>query len=319
MNQKAAIEKLVQVIRLRHLALSTEQSYSFWLARYCKYISKLQAPASSERKMEMFLSMLANDDVSASTQNQAFNALLFFYQECLGQKLQGINSLRAKRGAFVRRAPAVEEVRRLLAEVKDEGNYPVRLVVKLLYGCGMRVTEPLSLRLRDINLPESRFIIPQAKGGKDRVVAIPCSLVPEIQAQMKFAEMIWQRDVAARVPIQLPGLLRKKYPNAQFAKSWAWLFPQLSPCHDPRDRRLVRWHQLESTVQRAMKNACRRLGLDIKPHELRHGYATHSLNMGQNPRAIQEAMGHKSLETTMGYCHAEALSVRSPLEVISKL
>ena len=265
--------------------------------------------------MENFLTLLAKDDVSASTQNQAFNALLFFYQECLGQKLQGINSLRAKRGAFIRRAPAVDEVRSLLAEVKDEGNYPVRLVVKLLYGCGLRITEPLSLRLRDVLLADSKLIIRQAKGAKDRVVPLPCALIPEIRAQISFAEIIWQRDVAARVPIQLPGQLAKKYPNAQFSKSWAWLFPQLSPCHDPRvPGRIVRWHQLESSVQRAVKNACRRLGLDIKPHELRHGYATHCLNNGQNPRAIQEAMGHKSLETTMGYLHAEAMSVRSPLE-----
>lgn len=313
-----AIDKLVNVIRRKHLSLSTEQSYCHWLNRFMAYLEKSHPIGiSSERKMELFLTMLAKDDVSASTQNQAFNALLFFYQECLGQKLEGINSLRAKRGAFIRRAPAMNEVSALINEVKDEGSYPVRLVVKLIYGCGLRITEPLSLRLRDVELQESRLLIRQAKGRKDRVVKLPCSLFPEIQAQIKFAETIWQRDLAARVPIQLPGLLAKKYPNSQFSKSWAWLFPQLAPCHDPRvPGRIVRWHQLESSIQRAVKNACRRLQLDIKPHELRHGYATHTLNSGQNPRAIQEAMGHKSLETTMGYLHAEALSVRSPLELL---
>lgn len=318
MNRISAIEKMREVIRRKHLSLSTEQSYCHWLNRFISYLEKSKPVGLvAERKLELFLTMLAKDDVSASTQNQAFNALLFFYQECLGKKLEGINSLRAKRGVFIRRAPAVDEVRALMREVKDEGNYPVRLVAKLLYGCGLRITEPLSLRLRDLEIQESRLLIRQAKGQKDRMVALPCSLIPEIRAQMKFAEMIWQRDVAARVPIQLPGLLAKKYPNAQFSKSWAWLFPQLSPCHDPRmPGRIVRWHQLESSVQRAVKNACRRLNLDIKPHELRHGYATHALNAGQNPRAIQEAMGHKSLETTMGYCHAEALSVKSPLEAV---
>jgi integron integrase len=316
MNQEAAIQKLIDVARLQHFALSTERSYASWLRRFCLYIQKLPVTWSSEKKMEAFLSMLAKDDVSASTQNQAFNALLFFYQDCLGQKLEGIDALRAKRGAFIRRAPSVDEVRAIIADVKDEGSYPVRLVVKLLYGCGLRITEPLSLRLRDVDLAGSQFIIRQAKGRKDRVVAIPCSLIPEIQAQIKYAESIWQRDVAARVPIKLPGLLAKKYPNAQFSKSWAWLFPQLAPCHDPRGGALVRWHQLESTIQRAVKASCRRLQTDVKPHELRHAYATHCLNGGQNPRAIQEAMGHKSLETTMGYMHAEALSVRSPLEVL---
>ncbi|MDE2106677.1 MAG: tyrosine-type recombinase/integrase [Patescibacteria group bacterium] len=316
MNVKEAEQKLRDVVRRKHFSLSTEDSYAHWLHRFCLYVKKLPAGLSSEKKMEAFLSAMAKDDVSASTQNQAFNALLLFYQECLGQKLQGIDSLRAKRGAFVRRAPSMDEVRSLLAEIKDEGSYPVRLTVKLLYGCGLRVTEPLSLRLRDIQMADSRLIIRQAKGRKDRVVAIPCSLFPEIKAQIQFAESIWQRDVAAHVPIKLPGLLAKKYPNAQFSKSWAWVFPQLAPCRDPRGGALVRWHQLESSVQRAVKNACRRLNLDIKPHELRHAYATHCLNGGQNPRAIQEAMGHKSLETTMGYMHAEALSVRSPLETL---
>jgi integrase len=316
MNAKEAEQKLRDVVRRKHFAWSTEEGYAGWLRRFCLYVQKLPPDWSSERKMEAFLSALAKDDVSASTQNQAFNALLFFYQDCLGQKLQGVDSLRAKRGAFIRRAPSVDEVRALIADVKDEGSYPVRLIVKLLYGCGLRITEPLSLRLRDVDLAGSQFIIRQAKGRKDRVVKIPCSLALDLQAQIKYAESIWQRDLAARVPIKLPGLLAKKYPNAQFSKSWAWLFPQLAPCHDPRGGALVRWHQLESSVQRAVKVSCRRLQTDIKPHELRHAYATHCLNNHQNPRAIQEAMGHKSLETTMGYMHAEALSVRSPLEVL---
>ena len=317
MNAIQAEQRLREVVRRKHFSLSTEDSYVLWLRRFMACVVKLPPAMASERKMEAFLSALARDEVSASTQNQAFNALLFFYQECLGQKLEGINALRAKRGAFVRRAPSADEVRTLLNEVKDDGNYPVRLVVKLLYGCGMRVTEPLSLRLRDISLANSRFIIPQAKGRKDRVVAIPCSVIPEIQAQMKFAESIWQRDAAAGVPIKLPGLLAKKYPCAPFSKSWAWLFPQTAPCRDPRGGQTVRWHMLESCVQRAVRHACRRLKLEILPHELRHAYATHCLNANQNPRAIQQAMGHKSLETTMGYLHAEALSVRSPLESLA--
>jgi integrase len=272
---------------------------------------------ASERKIEAFLSALARDDVSASTQNQAFNALLFFYQECLGQKLSGINSLRAKRAVFVRRAPSVDEVRSLLNDVRDESAYPVRLVVKLLYGCGLRITEPLGLRIRDVDIPGSRFIIRQAKGRKDRVVPIPCLVILEIQAQIEAARITWQRDVAAQVPIKLPNQIGRKYPYARASWQWAWLFPQAAPCRDPRTGDIVRWHMLESCVQRAVQRSCRRFGIEIKPHELRHAYATHCLNGGQNPRAIQQAMGHKSLETTMGYLHAEAMSVRSPLEVMA--
>lgn len=317
MNRDAAIQRLIDTARRKHFSLSTEQSYAGWLRRYCSYIERLPAGWLSERKLESFLSRLARNDVSASTQNQAFNALLFFYQECLGQKLSGIDSLRAKRAAFVRRAPSADEVRALLKDVRDESAYPVRLIVKLLYGCGLRITEPLSLRIRDVDLAGSRFVIRQAKGRKDRVVPIPCLVIREIQAQIETARVTWRRDVAAQVPIKLPGRLDRKYPYALFSWQWAWLFPQIAPCNDPRGGGIVRWHMLESCVQRAVKNSCRRLGFDIKPHELRHAYATHCLNGGQNPRAIQEAMGHKSLETTMGYLHAEAMSVRSPLEGIA--
>lgn len=316
MNADSAIQLLRNTIRRKHFSLSTEQTYAGWLERFMRYVVKLPSDLSSEKKLEAFLTTLAKDDVSASTQNQAFNALLFFYRDCLGQKLEGINALRAKREASIRRAPAVDEVRRLLADVRDESGYPVRLVVRLIYGCGLRITEPLSLRIRDVELANSRLIIRRAKGGKDRVVALPCSLVREITAQMETARLTWQRDVAAGVPIKLPSRMEKKYPRAESSWQWAWLFPQAAPCRDPRDGRTVRWHQLESTVQRAVRSACRRLGLEILPHELRHAYATHTLNSGQNPRAIQQAMGHKSLETTMGYLHAEAMSVRSPLEVL---
>lgn len=308
------------MVRRRHLSLSTEQSYAHWLKRFAAYLAHLRMDAqglSSERKMEMFLTMLAKDDVSASTQNQAFNALLFFYQECLGQKLNGVNSLRAKRGSFVRRAPSVDEVRRLLAEVRDENQYPERLVVRFIYGCGLRVSEPVAVRIRDLDLANSRVVIRQAKGAKDRVVGLPCSLTRELAAQVEAARVVWRRDVAAGVPIKLPSRMERKYPRAQFSWNWAWLFPQAAPCQDPRNGRTVRWHMLESCIQRAVRSACRRAGVEILPHELRHAYATHCLNCGQNPRAIQEAMGHKSLETTMGYLHAEALSVRSPLEELA--
>lgn len=297
MNPDQAVQKLREVIRRKHFSLSTETTYAAWLRRFMRYIEKCPAGWPSEVKLEKFLTALARDEVAASTQNQAFNALVFFYQECLGRLLQGINSLRAKRGSVIRRAPAVDEVAALLREVQDEGHYPVRLVVLLLYGCGLRVTEPLGLRIRDVDLAGSRFIIRQAKGRKDRVVAIPCSLGRQIEAQIEAARVIWLRDVAAQVPIKLPSRMDKKYPYAKASWQWAWLFPQNAPCRDPRSGQIVRWHQLESSVQRAVRSACRRLNLQVLPHELRHAYATHCLYAQQ-----------------MGYLHAEALSVRSPLD-----
>lgn len=280
------------------------------------FVGKISSELSSERKIEAFLTCLAKKNVSASTQNQAFNAIVFFYKNALRRDLREIDALRAKKPITIRNAPSIQETHDLLNSIRDESGYPARLVVHLLYGCGLRLNEPLSLRIRDVRFENMHFVIRHAKGGKDRIVSIPCSQAAKIKAQIEVARVIWMRDVASGIPIKLPNQLARKYPQAQFSWQWAWLFPQAAPCRDPRGGETVRWHMLDSVVQRAVKRACRKLGLDIKPHELRHGYATHCLNRGVNPRAIQQSMGHSSLETTMGYLHAESMSVPSPLEAL---
>ena len=315
MTLDSALLKIREVCRLRHLALSTEESYCGWVSRFSRFVAERCADGTPEKKMEAFLTQLAAQEVSASTQNQAFCALLFFYREALGVTLGKVDALRAKKPVHLRYAPEVHEVRALLAAAGDVSSYPTRLIVRLIYGCGLRVSEPLNLRLKDVLLAESKLVIRAAKGGKDRFVAIPCSLGEELRAQMEFARGVAERDRVARVPVVLPGLLAAKYPHWPFSPKWAWLFPAHKPCLHPRTGEVVRWRCHEANVQRCVRAAARPLGLDITPHHLRHAYATHCLNAGQNPRAIQMAMGHSQLETTMGYLHAEALSVRSPLEL----
>lgn len=299
------------------MAYSTEETYTHWLVQFCRYVKTVPASLSSEQKLERWLTSLALADVSASTQNQAFNALLFWYRECLGQELQKVNALRAKRGERVRRAPSVPEIRQLLGALSEPDGYPTTLVVKLLYGCGLRVSEPLNLRVRDVDLDNSILIIRGAKGNKDRVVSLPCSLAEPIRAQLAIAALVSQQDKATGLPVTLPNRVAQKYPAAQFSKQWAYLFPLRAACRHPRTGVMVRYRMLESTVQRAVKRACAKIGNDIKPHELRHAFATHCLNRGENPKAIQSALGHKSLETTMGYLHAESTSILSPLETIA--
>ncbi len=256
---------------------------------------------------------------SASTQNQAFCALLFFYRDVQKVALGKVDALRAKVPAHLRYAPEVHEVQSLLAIVQDIAGYPTRLIVKLLYGCGPRVTEPLNLRLADVLLSESTFVIRSAKGGKDRFVPIPCSLAREIEAQMAIAKTLSESDRLNHIPVKLPGLLAAKYPHWQFSPKWAWLFPSRVTCADPRTGITVRWRCHEANVQRAVKAAAAPLGLDITPHHLRHAYATHCLNAGTNVRAIQEVMRHKHLDTTQGYLHAETSTVRSPLDLPSAI
>ncbi len=317
MNANQAIDRMRQVIRRQHKALSTEDAYVLWLRRYMKALQLMPPQLSSEKKLEKFLTDLAIErDVSASTQNQAFNALVFFYKVVLEQPLGDVNALRAHRPIHERHAPTLSETNALLQTIRNHAGYPTNLIARMLYGCGLRVSEPLNLRIKDIDLERRTLCIRGAKGGKDRVVALPQSLISELTHQIQLARLVWQRDKHTRTPVILPNRLAKKYPDYQFSWSWAWLFPAHNICRDPRSGTLVRYRVLETNVQRAVKHAAQKLGISVLPHELRHGYATDCLERGTNPRAIQQAMGHSSLETTMGYTHAEALSVRSPLDAL---
>lgn len=265
--------------------------------------------------MEGFLSSLAKADFSATTQNQAFNALLFLCRECLKVDLKNINALRAKRPQMVRVCPNRKDTDALLQNVTDFSGYPTRLIVHLIYGAGLRVNEPLNLRTKDVDLDAGVLTLRGAKGGKDRRVPIPPTLLQALAEQLKVARRVWEGDQDRKIPVPLPGRLAKKYPSAPFSWAWAWVFPAHGTCMDPRAGSICRWRCHEANVQRTVKAAVRRLGLDetITPHNLRHAYATHTLDAGANIRALQSALGHKNLETTMIYTHAEGLDVRSPL------
>jgi integrase len=196
---------------------------------------------------------LALSGVSASTQNQAFNALLFLH--ALKQELGNINALRAKRPAALRYCPAREEVLQLLAQLTDVHGYPTRLIVHLLYACGLRVCEPLNLRIKDLDLKSRHLHIHQAKGNKGRVVLFPECLTGALARQLTIAKALAAQDFAKGIPVALPGLLVKKYPYAAHAERWAWLFPSKSICRDPRANKLVRWRCHESNVQKAVRAA----------------------------------------------------------------
>src|SRR5690349_8605416 len=169
MNPSQAIGRVREVIRRQHKALSTEECYIFWLRRYMKALIQMPEDLSSEKKVERFLTDLARyRDVAASSQNQALNAILFFYREVLGQSIANVNALRAKRPVQERHAPTVNETQRLLETIRNTGGYSTNLIARLLYGCGLRVTEPLNLRSKDINLERRSLCIRGAKGGNDR-------------------------------------------------------------------------------------------------------------------------------------------------------
>jgi integron integrase len=304
------------VMRVKHYAWTTEECYRGWIQRYIEWLEKHGHDfTSSESRMGAFLTKMAHQGCAASTQNQAFNAILFLYREVLKQDLKNVTSLRAKRPAMVRYAPSKHDIIRVLDAIHDVYGYPCQLITKLLYGCGLRVTEPLNLRVKDVDISHSRLMIRGAKGGKDRVVSVPCGLMTEIVAQMKRAKLTWEQDVKAGLPIQLPGEMAKKYKNAPFSYQWSWVFPSKTSCQHPRTGETVRYRMHEANVQKAVKTAATPLGLEgaVTPHCFRHSYCTHVLDAGACVGDVQVAMGHAQLTTTQGYYHAESARVISPL------
>ena len=218
MNLSIAIERLRDVLRRQHKALTTEATYVYWLRHYVTALNALPGSLSSEQKLERFLTDLARHrDLSANSQNQALNAILFFYKEVLRQPLQNVDALRAKRPARLRHAPTIPEIQALFQTIQDRAGYPTNLIARLIYGCGLRVCEPLNLRIKDLDLDQLTLFLVGAKGGKDRVVALPKVLVPELRQQLKFAQAVWLRDRQNKISVTLPHQLATKYPEYQFA------------------------------------------------------------------------------------------------------
>jgi site-specific recombinase XerD len=318
MNLIQIIQRVRDVCRVRCLSYKTEDTYLGHIKKYAGEVPKMPKEWASEQKMEAWLTREAHRGISASTQLQVFNALRFLYVDVLKQKLGRINALRPRRPAHVRHAPSVEETVEVLRGVRDVGGYPTRLITFLLYGCGLRVCEPLNLRIKDLRLSESKLVIRGAKGGKDRTVAIPCALMPALKRAVAVARIKWEQSVQQKMPVQLPGLLARKYPGAPFAWQWFWLFPAHKMCVDRRTGEQVLYRMHECNVQRAVKESAGKVDLDsvVTPHVLRHAFATHAMRNGACVRDVQEVMGHAHLETTMGYLSSEAERVRSPLDVL---
>lgn len=305
-------------LRLKHLSLSTERTYLHWLKQYLTVVKSQPADWTHEQRVESWLTTFAQGGYSAQTQNQAFNAVLYFYRHVLKHDLKGIDAMRAKRPSRIPYCPTRPEIAAIISNVRDTNGYPTSLIVKLLYACGLRVSEPLNLRLQDVQLDTGILYIRDAKHGKDRRVTVPPMLIGDLRIQVDLAVARWQVDALAALPVSVPDRIARKYPRAGTSREWAWLFPAHKPCRHPRTGETVRYRCLESAVQRAVRAASRAAGLNarVTPHCLRHAYATHTLDAGASVRDVQSALGHISLETTMRYCHPDAARVRSPIESI---
>ena len=305
-------------LRLKHYSLRTEQAYLYWVRRYIRASGRKHPRELDGVAIEAFLSSLATrDHVAASTQNQALSALLFLYREVLGVKLPWMEEVvRARRP---RRLPVVlakGEVARLLRELAGRE----WLMASLLYGSGLRLMECLRLRIKDVDFARNEITVRSGKGNKDRKTVLPASLRDALLRQVDEARVLHGRDVEAGFgTVSLPHALARKYPKASRELAWQFLFPAARRGVDPRDGCEKRHHIDEKVLQRAVATAARRAGLDkpVTPHVLRHSFATHLLEAGQDIRTVQELLGHKDVATTQIYTHVlnrGAGGVLSPLD-----
>jgi integron integrase len=307
-------------IRLRHYSLRTEKTYLGWVRRFVEFSGFRHPRDLSAADVTLFLTHLAQDrKVSASTQNQALQALLFLYRDVLQIDLPYLTDV--VRATKPRRLPVVltqDEVRRVFAHI--QGRY--RLVVGLLYGSGLRLNEALTIRIKDLDLDRMELTVRNGKGGKDRITMIPARLVPPLNEYITDLYNWYRRDRTACGPgVSVPNALKRKYPTSPTDWGWQYLFPSRSYSTDPYDGGLVRHHLHEKSIQRAVQQAVFRAGI-AKPagcHTFRHCFATHLLESGYDIRSVQELLGHSDVKTTMIYTHVlnkGGRAVKSPFDGI---
>ena len=310
-----ALEQASNVMRFRHMSLKTRKAYTYWLKTYIYWLLKNQN-GDTEQKISGFLTYQAKvKNVSTSTQRQALNAIIFYYKRCRKQSLGEFDFTFATKPKKIPEVLSAQEVDALLAHLKG---IPW-LAASIMYGCGLRLTECLSLRIHDIDFDRMQIQVRAGKREKDRAMRLPEPLIIPIKAQMEESKRQHNIDIANGMEVHLPYALAKKYPNASCEWGWQWLLPSKRLCPHPDTGLLARWHLHESAIQRPIKQGAKTAGITkrVCPHILRHSYATHLLERGIDIRTLQELLGHKDLSTTQIYTHVTAngaAGVLSPLE-----
>ena len=316
---KKLLEQVRDTLRIKHYSYRTEQTYIEWIRRFILFHNKRHPKDMAEPEVEAFLTHLAiQRHVAASTQNQALCAILFLYRHVLKHPLSAsIEAVRARPSKHLPTVLSVDEVNRLFLHLKGTN----QLLAKLLYGTGMRLNEGIRLRVKDIDFDQSKIIVRQPKGNRDRTTVLPQTLQPLLKAQILQTQQLHQDDLAqGHGVVYLPHALARKYPQADREWMWQFVFPAKKRATDPRDSQIKRHHLDSSVLQRAIKPAAAQANISKKVscHTLRHSFATHLLQNGYDIRTVQELLGHKDVKTTMIYTHVlnnGPLGVRSPLDI----
>ncbi len=308
-----------ETLRARHYSRRTEKAYVGWIARFLCGLPRDLVPQQADvTHVRSFLSRLAMQDrVAASTQNQAFSALLFLFREVLRRDLEGLEQVdRAKRPTRVPQVLSRPEVATILGHLHGAP----WLMASLMYGCGLRLLECCRLRVKDIDFSRDEITVRAGKGGKDRVTMLPLCLADPLRRQLDRTRRLHQQDLSEGLgAVALPHAFERKDPGAGREWAWQWVFPAQRLHFDGAAGERHRHHLHESVMQRAFKDAVRASGIAKRAtcHTLRHSFATHLLEDGYDVRTIQELLGHSDVSTTMIYTHVlnrGGRGVRSPLD-----
>jgi integron integrase len=315
------MDQVKRVMRYHHYAYQVEKTYSKWIVRFIKFFEAKNHPKDmGKREIEAFLSHLATkENVSASTQRQALNALVFLYRDVIDEPIsEKIEHVRAKRH---RRLPVVM-IQSEVIRVIENLNGVHFLMVQLLYGSGLRLMECIRLRIQDLDFGRNRIYVRAGKGGKDRTTGLPAYIKSTLQHQVQKVKQLHDEDLKHGFgEVYMPEALGRKYRNAAKEFRWQFLFPAKKISADPRTGRMRRHHVLESGLQKAVKTAADRTHITkrISCHTFSHSFATHMLENGVNIRVVQELMGHADVKTTEIYTHVmekDLSAVISPLDAL---
>ena len=298
------LDRVREAIRTRHYSPHTERAYIFWIRRFVVFHGKRHPDVMGEREIGVFLGSLANRlRVSATTQNQAFSALLFLYRAVLGRELKGLQG--TPRAKTPERVPVVLSPPEVSAILNEMSGAPA-LAASLLYGSGLRIAEVLELRVKDIDFDRKEIIVRRGKGKKDRRTMLPPGLELALLTHLVEVQKLHERDQRlGGVHVALPDRLHRKYPSASREWAWQWAFPAARTYIETRTGWRFRHHLHPTVLQRAFKDALRRSGVSkaASCHTLRHSFATQLLERGYDVRTIQELLGHADVSTTMIYTH----------------
>lgn len=318
MENKKILTRLKDEIRRRNYSYQTEKTYAQWIVRYVRF-HRLKHPEQMDGShVVAFLNHLANQkNVAASTQNQALSAIVFLYKQILNKPLKDLDKLkRAKRSNHMPVVLTEKEAVILLGYIDGVE----KLILSLLYGGGLRISEALRLRVLDVDFGYNQIMVRNGKGRRDRITVLPESIKPQLTLHIEKVRQLHDSDLGKGYgETILPKALAVKYPHAATQFKWQYLFPSNKRFVHPQLASRHRYHISARTVRRSLRHAVLQSNIDkkITPHTFRHSFATHLLKNGYDIRTVQELLGHKSVKTTMIYTHVlnrGGRGVKSPLD-----